>query len=206
VDADTNAVLFNAVPLLLLAALLLTAAGLRVRASRRQGLRLPDLPAALLAGTGLAAALLGVAVLVEREPLAGRVWLGLVAILVAAAPVALLLTRKEAEPAVPAPASAGERLATGLAEALDPEDLGRLVADAAVERFDLDLVELVLVAEDGRTGQVVAAREAGRDVEWLRGLHLDLDGEPTGISAVVRDPVPLAVVDAPASGAISRRR
>ena len=135
-DADTNAVLFNAVPLLLLAGLSLTAAGLRVRASRRQRLRL-DLPAALLAGTGLAAALLGVAVLVEREPLAGHVWLGLVAILVAAAPVALLLTRKVAESAVPAPASAGERLATGLAEALDPEELGRPAAEAAVERFDL---------------------------------------------------------------------
>jgi PAS domain S-box-containing protein len=206
VDADTNAVLFNAVPLLLLAALSLTAAGLRVRASRRQGLLLTDLPAALLAGTGLAAALLGVALLVEREPLAGRVWLGLVAILVAAAPVALLLTRKPAEPAVPAPAAgAGERLATGLAEVLDVEELGRRVADAALERFDLDLVELVLLDEDARTGQVVAAREAGRDVEWLRGLHLDLEGEPTGISAVVDDLVPLAVFDAPASGAISRR-
>ena len=121
-DAETNAVLFNAVPLLLLAALSLTAAVLRTRARRSQELQQVDAAAYVAGGAGVAAAILGVAVLLEREPLAGSVWVGLVAILAAAAPLALVLARRATAAEQPQrQPGAAERLSAGVADVPEQE-------------------------------------------------------------------------------------
>ena len=205
-DADTQAVLFNAVPLLALAALHLAAGAALVRALPAR----PSRPLSWLRDRsyasalvhpciGVAAAILGVTTLVEREPLAGRLWLSLVAIVVASVPAALVLTSRVRSQAAnrrpPEVAVVGET---------EPGELGTLLADQVIDRFDVDLAQLALHADEGRSAHVVAARERGRDVEWLRGLRLDLESEPTGVGAVLRNPVPFAVFDAPASSAISR--
>ena len=79
VDAEAQAVLFNAVPLLIAAALYLAVGAARLRAlGRERGLA--------FAAAGLAAAIAGVSILFTREPLAGNALVSLVAILLAAVP------------------------------------------------------------------------------------------------------------------------
>jgi len=113
VDAETKAVLFNAVPLLLLAAAHLTAGAARapglLATVRRRPTDLRESAAAtalLFPSVGVAAAILGVATLVDREPLAGRLWLSLAAIVVAGIPAVLLLAGRVEPP------SAGASLET----------------------------------------------------------------------------------------------
>jgi hypothetical protein len=79
VDAETQAVLFNAVPLLIVAALYLAVGVARVRARGRDW-------ALGFAAAGLAAAIAGVAILVTREPLAGHALVSTAAILLAVIP------------------------------------------------------------------------------------------------------------------------
>jgi len=213
VDAETQAVLLNAVPLLALAVLYLVAGAALAPALLRPATRRPTLRQVLQHGNatalvfpcvGVAAAILGVATLVDREPVAGLLWVSLVAILVAAVPALLALAGRAGPPA-----SAREkpkpRAGAPLSAAANPGELGALLADDVTTRLGVDLVVLALAAEDRRSAQIVAAREHGRDVEWLRSLQLDLEAEPTGVGAVLRNPVPFTVFDAPASSSISRR-
>ena len=93
-DVETQAILLNAVPLLVLAALYL-AIGFVLAARRSCSNR--DLPA--LRCIGVALAILGVAVLVAGEPLAGSVWASAAAILVAAIPVVILVANRSRNPA-----------------------------------------------------------------------------------------------------------
>jgi PAS domain S-box-containing protein len=91
VDAELQAVLLNAVPLLLLAALYLVAAAGLLRAvlpawreAQPHGARLAA--ALVYPCVGVSAAILGVRLLVEQSALAGHVWVSLFAVLVAAIP------------------------------------------------------------------------------------------------------------------------
>src|SRR5687768_18299665 len=94
VNTETQAVLFNAVPLLVVAALYL-AVGLtlapalwrsRERSSAaRLGLALVFPSAAVAAG------IVATELLLEREPLGGHLWLSLIAIALAAVPALVLL-------------------------------------------------------------------------------------------------------------------
>src|SRR5688572_10305809 len=148
VDAETQAVLFNAVPLLVLAALHGAAGAAVARsapasASRRPGLRrLGERGAAtalLFPCIGVAAAILGIATLFDRQPVAGQLWLSLVAIVVAAVPAALALSGR-VEPPAAGPDGRSGRPFSGNG---DSGELGRLLADQVIERFGVDLAELV---------------------------------------------------------------
>ena len=151
VDAETKAVLFNAVPLLVLATLHLTAGMTLVRglpvAARRDSLRLRERGSAialLFPCVGVAAAILGLATLVDREPVAGRLWLSLVAILIAAVPAVLQLAGRGAAPVADvAPRAEGApetdlergfyRIAAVLSEPLSADATFGAVAQAASE-------------------------------------------------------------------------
>ncbi|HVM69067.1 MAG TPA: GAF domain-containing protein, partial [Gaiellaceae bacterium] len=222
---ETQAVLFNALPLLLLAALYLAAGAALAPAFWRERRRLRELgyaSALLFPCIGVAAAVVGLQSLVSREPLAGHVWLSLPAIAVAALPILALLANwgdrellvtgvqraRQAEQLTSLrdrELRAVERLSRELGRASQPDEIGRVLADEATELFDVDLAQLALVGEDGRTARVVAARERGQDVDWLVGQQLDLEREPTAIATLLSQPAPFAVFDAQASAAISQR-
>jgi PAS domain S-box-containing protein len=225
VSIETKAVLFNAVPLLILAALYLAASAALAPAFWRERRRLSDLAyvsALLFPCIGLASVLVGLQLAVDREPLGGHLWLSLPVMVVVAVPILalfanwedreLLVTGIRRARAAEEMTSlrdrelqAVERLSRELVRADDPREIGRLVADEAIDLFGVDFAELVLVEEGGRTVRIVAAREQGRDVDWLLGLQLDLERERTGIATVLAQPAPVAVADAQSSPVVSKR-
>ena len=176
---ETKAVLFNAVPLLLLAALYLVASATLAPAFWRERRRLSDLAyvsALLFPCIGLASALVGIQVAIDREPLGGHLWLSLPVIVVVAVPILALFANwedrellvtgiRQARAAEEMTSlrdrelQAVERLSRELVRADDPREIGRLVADEAIGLFGVDFAELVLVEEGGRNVRIVAARE-----------------------------------------------
>ena len=88
-NAQTQAVLFNAVPLLVVAALYAAVTATLAPAVRSEWrlARRVDLATALMYPlVGTAAAILGVETLVSKEPVAGNVWVSVVPIALAAVP------------------------------------------------------------------------------------------------------------------------
>ena len=214
-DADSQAVLFNAVPLLLLAALYLVATAWLLPALRRERVRRrdPRLAFALVfPAVGIAAGILGVEVLAEQEPLAGHVWFSLVAIIVGAVPAVLLLvSRGEDDLVVTGSGSSrdgrtgpqaglSDRFSGELAQAADAEAIGRLVADELLALFAVDVAALALIGPEGRTARLVAAREREGELDALRGHALDLEGRGSGIASALRDEAPVAIFDASTAG------
>ena len=219
-DTDTQAVLFNAVPLLVLAALYLAAGAAILPAVRRERVRLRDTRVGLalvFPAVGLAAAVLGIGVLIDGEALAGLLWASLAVIVVAMIPAVILLgswadrrlllagARMPLDDLAALDADAGDRLSQDLARAGDAEAIGSLVADESLGLFAVDVAALALVDPDGRTARIVAARERDQDVTGLRGLTLDLEQQPSGIAAALRDEAPFAVVDASTSSVVSKK-
>ena len=196
-NADTQAVLFNAVPLLVLAALYLVTAGAVVRASP---LSRPGAEALLFGSLGLAAAIVGLTVLAEREPLAGHALLSAPAILLAGVPLLTARRPARSDAAVLPPPLSQRQF-----DAAEPADVARLLLDDLAERFELDLANLALIEDEGQTAVVVAARDGGRDHAELRGQRIALDREPSGINAAAREGAAFTVFDAERSAVVNRR-
>ena len=201
VDAEAQAVLFNAVPLLIVAALYLAVGVARLPAlGRERGLG--------LVAAGLAAAIAGVAILVTQEPLAGQALVSLVVILLAAIP-ALLAVRVQAAAAEPSRFSGHGLGASPLAHRLLDVDseaaIAGMLLDELAEVFELDVANLALIEDGGRRARLVAARDGGRDNEDLVGQELDLESEASGISTATREGAAFAVFDAESSPIVSQR-
>ncbi len=224
-DAQTKAVLFNAVPLFLLA-VLYGAVGVALAPGiwreRRRLLEVGYASAILYPVIGSASAVVAVEVVAERRPLAGHLWISLAAIVLAALPAAALLARwrdlpllvlggtraREAERQVDLrdrEVGAMGRLARLLLEEDDPAAIGRILADEVAVLFELDIANLSLIEDGGRRARLVSARVHGRDEERIRGQVLELEHEQTGIATVVRDGAPIAVFDVASSPIVSRR-
>ena len=203
-NAETQAVLFNAVPLIILAALYLAAgvnhwrAGRRLRGSGFAG-------AVVFVSLGVAAAVLGIAILIEREPLAGNVLVGFVAIVLAAVPLAAVPRLRSQRPAPAAREPDAALLSHRLLDAADPAEVARLLLDELAEVFELDLANLALIEDEGRAAVLVAAREGGSDHAKLLGQRVALDREPSGINAAVREGSAFAVYDAAHSSVVNQR-
>ena len=224
-NAENQAVLFNAVPLLLLAALYLAVGVAIAPAMWRERGRTRDIgfaAAIVYPCLGLAAAILGIVVLVEREPLAGNAPAALVAIAVGAVPLVVLARAwvdrellvaggrraREAEQrsTLRARELAGVgRLSRRLLDASDPLEVGKLLLDELSDAFALDLANLVLIEDEGRVAEVVAAREAGRDSAELIGQRIELDREPSGVNAAAREGTAFSVYDAENSAVVNQR-
>ena len=210
-NAENQAVLFNAVPLLLLAALYL-AVGVAIAPAfgreRGRNRELGFAAAVVYACIGLAAAIAGIVMLVEREPLAGNTFAGVAAILLLAVPLVVLARSwgggSSLQPADREPAGVG-RLSHRLFDASEPLEVSKLLLDELSEAFDLDLANLVLIEEDGRVAEVVAARESGKDSTALVGQRLELDREPSGVNAAAREGTAFAVYDAESSAVVNQR-
>ena len=224
-NAENQAVLFNAVPLLLLAALYLAVGVATAPALWRERGRTREIgfaAASVYPCIGLALAVAGIAVLVQREPLGGNALVAFVAILLGAVPLVVLARSwadrdllvgggrrtREAEQRSTSRdrelAGVG-RLSHRLIDASDPLEVGKALLDEVSEVFDLDLANLVLIDDEGRVAEVVAAREAGRDNTGMIGQRIELDREPSGVNAAAREGAAFAVYDAESSAVVNQR-
>jgi PAS domain S-box-containing protein len=221
VTEEAQALLLNAIPLLALSALYLAAtlamapAFLRERAEMRQ----IDLAVALVyPALALAGAILGVVVLVTREPLGGNAWLSFAAILVGLVPAlsvlakgserSLFLTgaRRARDAETRTLAHERERAAVAgftaeLTRAEGVEAVARLLVEHGARVLEVQFAALTLV-DEGRARGLLAQLD-GTEVGWWRDLDLGLQ-EPSAISSVVFDAAPLAVYDVESSSVVNQ--
>ncbi|CAN5325603.1 hypothetical protein BH18ACT12_BH18ACT12_02940 [soil metagenome] len=220
-----QALWFNAVPLLVIAVAYLVATALLGRAlwAERRRAALLDLTVFLaFPALAVVAAVYGVVILVDREPLAGGVWLTLAVALVAALPAFLTLVhwRKRAMlpgRAVRAPAgdARGSRRdgeipsIPALAGIVGDGDAAGAAADALLEQVEeiagVELACLMLVDDEARTASGLIGRLDKRELEWFSDVRIDLDNEPSGVAIATFEAAPFAVYDAGASKIVSRR-
>ena len=222
-NAHTQTVLFNAVPLLLLAALYLSLSVALVPSLWRERGRTREIgfaTALVFPGVGLGAAILGIATLEDGEPLAGHVFASLGAIVLTAVPGIVVARRwrdrqllvsgvrraREAEERSllrDRELAGVDRLAHRLLDSDDEIQIARLLLDELVELFALDLANLALV--EGSIARVVASRAGGADNEELIGQTVSLEDEASGVGTVVREAVGFPVYDAASSPIVNKR-
>jgi PAS domain S-box-containing protein len=219
VSTTTESVVFNGVPLLVLAgAYLVVAAGL-MRAGWRERAHAHPLDlaiATIFPAIAFAAALLGGLVLHDRRPLGGHIWLSLVAVVIALVPVALFATRwrerallvGRARGASDAKALVSLRdrelgalaaISGALARAGDLESAASPLVEQVQALLGVEFTAVVLVDEDATTATGVLGQLNGEDVDWWRELRLDLRNEPSGIASAVFEGAPVTVYDVQSS-------
>ena len=223
VSSENQAIYLNAVPLLVLGALLLVAAGTLAPHVWRERSRLRELEltlALVFPFGGLAALVLGAAVLAEPEPIGGNAVAGLVAVLLAAVPVvayfvhrhdrALLLTGSRLAREAEERRTDEERrratsteLAVGLGRARTADEVGDLAVEAAAALLGVDFAALALVGDDEARG--LSARLGGGAVPWWRDVRIDLRHEPSAIASAAFEAAPLVVYDVESSPVVNRR-
>ncbi len=221
-----QAVYFNAVPLLVLAAAYLLVAAMLGPTLWRERSRagLTDIAVALVfPGIGIPAAIFGIVVLADRSPVGGHVWPPFAACLIGLVPPTLVgLARwnersdlllsgaraREAEELVSLrdrELDAVAALASSLARMHEPVAVGRTLLDEIVALLGVDFSALALIGEDGREAHGLVARSGSKDVEWWSEMRIDLVDEPSGIASAYFDASPVAVYDVEASPLVSRR-
>ena len=222
-SSESQATYLNAIPLLVLGALYLVAAATLAPNVWRDRGRIRDLEltlALVFPAGGLAALVLGFAVLAEPRPVWGNGWLGLAAVVLAAVPViayflqwndrTLLLTGSRLAQEAEAQRTLQERqreataeFATGLGQARDAARVGTLVVEAATRLLGVDFAALALVEDD--VGSGLAARLDGAEVDWWSDVRIDLRHEPSAIASAAFEAAPLVVYDVASSPVVSRR-
>jgi PAS domain S-box-containing protein len=225
VNAETQAVLFNAVPLLILAALYL-AVGLAVTPAlwreRGRTREIGFATALVFACVGLVAAAVGVETLVTQEAPTGHPLVALLGILLLALPLAAVARNWRdlgafvtgARPASDAEEQKSRRdrelaevgrLSHQLLDAESPTRIAQILLDELTRLFELDVANLALIEDDGRRAILISAREGGEDNDYLVGQSVSLSQEISGISTVVREGAAFAVYDAESSQIVNKR-
>jgi GAF domain-containing protein len=97
------------------------------------------------------------------------------------------------------------RIAGELARTPDVEGVVRALLDEIGSLFDVGFAALTFVSQDGDEAAGYLARSHGRDLDWWRDVHLDLEREPSGIASVVFEAASFAVYDVTASTRVSSR-
>ena len=203
---SSQALWFNAVPLLVVAAAYLGATVLLAPALRG---RRPDSQfetgiSAVFPAVGLAAAVYGIVLAVEREAPPGGIWLTLGLAVVVGLPGFLALGLAGRSEGSHEP----ESRTTGSGALTRSDDLGA-VATALLEQSEdiagIELACLLLVEEDTRIGTGVVGRVNGRDLDWFSDVRIDLENEPSGVATAAFEAAPFAVYDAAASKIVSKR-
>jgi PAS domain S-box-containing protein len=210
VSQANQALWFNGVPLLLVAAANLGASvllGRRLWAERR-AVGLPGLAAFLVFPiVGAVALAYGVVVVVDQEPLAGHVWLSFAAAVLIGLPAVLALVRPDAFAGAPmvAPEPAESKGAPTTALVDDPAVLADRLLQKIETLVDAEISGLYLVDEAGRTATGIVGRLEGEELPWFAGLRIDLEHEPSGVATATFEAAPFAVYDASASNIVSPR-
>ena len=227
-STETKVVLFNAVPLFVVAAAyLVVSLALAPQLWRqRAGLTANDLALALIFPCiGIPAAILGAVVFRDRAAFGGHLWLTFAASVIALVPVLVFVARwgDRADQDAPGPSSreaeALEELASvrgreleavaatadALARTNDPEATGRVVLDQVGSVLGLEFTALALIDEEAGEATGLVARDEGQDVEWWSEIRLDLRNEPSGIASAYFQAAPVVVFDCSVSPLVSRR-
>jgi PAS domain S-box-containing protein len=225
VSHENQVVLFNAVPLFVLAgAYLAVAAALAPRLWReRARLRLSDIAlVSIFPCVGIALGIFGIVVLHEHSAIGGHLWISFVASLIALVPALLFLAwrREWAEVVTSAPrAREAEELVSvrsreleavaAISEALartnDSEEAGRVLLDEVASVLGVEFTALALIDEEADEARGVLARDQGADLPWWRDVRLDLHNEPSGIASAYFQAGPVVVFDCAASPLVSPR-
>ena len=219
VSSATESVLFNALPLLMLAGayVVVTAAVVPLVWRNRANAHPLELAIALVFPlTAFVAGLLGVLVLIEREPLGGHLWLTFAAACAGFAPAILFLSglgdraflaggvrrAREAQTLV----SLRDRelgglatIAAALTGARDLEGAALPLVDEVRGLLGVEFAAVAVVDEDRRYATGIVASCEDLDVSWWRYLRLDLRHEPSILATVVYDAAPVTVYDLAAS-------
>ena len=217
VSHETQSVVFNAVPLLVLAAayLLVTASLAPTLWRERARTRLMDVALALIfPALAVMAAIWAGVVLYDRQPIGGHVWPPLVGIVVGLVPAVLILLQWRERRLVATGPMLAQRdrqldatadLSNALARTADAESVARAFLDTVAGLFGAGFAGLSLVSEDGRRAWGFLARRNGKDWDWWRGVKFDLEHEPSGVASAVFEVAPVAVFDVEGAPRVNQR-
>ena len=221
----TKAVVFNAIPLLLLAGAYAAVSAALLPALWRGRARAHPLDwaiALIFPGIAVAGAIFAILVLHDQRPLGGHLWLSLAATLAALAPALLLLARwrdraivvggigrtLEAEELVThrdREIEAVAELSTTLGRARDPVEVARPLVERVASLLGLGFAGVVAVDDDRKRATGVYGERDRAAAPWWDDLEVDLDREPSGIASAVFDAAPVTVFDIASSPLVSRR-
>jgi PAS domain S-box-containing protein len=209
VSQANQALWLNAVPLLVVAAAYFAVTALlgpSLWAERRRA-SLPELAVLVVfPAAGLAAAISGVVLAVEREPPAGGVWLTLGVAVVLGIPALLALAagprrfrRADTQPPLSTPAVARDSRRD------DAAAVAKGLLERAEELVGAELACVLLIDDESRTASGLVGRVRGRELDWFPTVQIDLDNEPSGVATATFEAAPLAVYDAHSSKVVSAR-
>ena len=221
----TEAVLFNGLPLLLLAAAYAAVTGAVLPLVWRDRTRAHLLDWAIVLvfpGFAMASGIFGALVLRERKPFGGHVWFSLAAVLLALLPALLLLARwrdrafvvggigrtKEAEERISTrdrELGAVAGLSNALGRAHDLPGVARPLVRQVTSLLGVGFAGVVVITGDNDRGNGVYAELNGEAAEWWSGMSVDLRNEPSGIASAVFDAAPVTVFDVGSSTLVSPR-
>jgi PAS domain S-box-containing protein len=225
VSQATEAVLFNGLPLLLLAAAYAAVTAAVLPPLWRGRARAHPIDWAIVLvfpGFAMASGIFGVLVLRERRPFGGHIWLSFAAEVLALLPALLLLARwgdrafvvggigrtKAAEARVETrdrELGAVAELSNALGRAHDLAGVARPLVRQVTALLDVGFAGVTVVPEAGDTSTGVYGELNGETAEWWADLSVDLRNEPSGIASAVFDAAPVTVYDVASSTLVSPR-
>ncbi len=221
----TQAVLFNGLPLVLLAAAYAAVTGVILPVLWRERSRAHPLDwavAFVFPGVALAAGSYAALVLSERRAIGGHLWTGLAASIALLAPALLLLARSRDRSVVVGAvgrSQAAEQRATlrdrelgtvgaisnALGDARTPLDAARALVGKVAGLFGVGFVGVVLVDDAGAEATGLYAELEGARASFWEAVRVDLANEPSGIASAVFEAAAVSVYDVDASSVVSRR-
>ncbi len=225
VSQATQAVLFNGLPLLVLAAVYTVLTGAIVPVLWRERARAHPADwaiACLFPAVAVAAVTDGVLVLAERRPIGGHVWIGFGVSLVLLAPALVVLARvgDRTSLAVPVGRSrAAEQQVTlrdreltmlaavsqALGDAGTAREAAQVVLTPLAELVEVGFVGIALVDEPREVATGLYAELDGVRAAFWESVRVDLLHEPSGIASAAFDMAPVAVYDVAGSALVSAR-
>ena len=225
VSEGTEAVVFNAVPLLVVAAAYAAVAGAVMPplwGERARSESLDWAVALVYPAVSAATGILGAVVLYDRHPVGGQLWASFVAIVVVGIPALVLLVRwreralvvggatraRDAQQRVSAldrEVGALTEISPALARARDAVEACRPVVRRVAELFEVGFVAVVDVTDGADRATGVYAEKDGDPADWWSEVDVDLRNEPSGIASAVFDAAPVTVFDVASSSLVSLR-
>jgi PAS domain S-box-containing protein len=224
VSESTKALVFNALPLLCVAAAYAVVTGALLPVVWRDRVRAHPLDwavALVFPGIACAAGIFGALVVHDRSPFGGHVWASFAAACVALAPVLLLLARwgdrafvvggigrsldaEERMSLRDRELEAVADISNALGRARDRVEVARPLVRHVTSLLGVEFGAVAAVEEGGGRAAGVYAELGGEVASWWAGIQVDLS-EPSGIASAVFDAAPLTVFDVASSPLVSPR-